>query len=428
MLVEFQITNFRSFRDTQRFSMVASADTTMLENTIEAPALGKQRLLRSAVIYGANAAGKSNFISALEFVQTFATQSEQRGPGTGIPVQPFRLGNQASQLPTIFELTFLWEGVRYQYGFSLDKRRVLEEWLIAYPRGLPQRWFTRRYDPASQQYEMHFGSKLKGQKRELEELTRPDVLFLSVAARFNHQQLTEVYNWFKLELYLITSSRSTRFFEEHSAWMASEFDLKEDITALLRTADLGIVDFVAEEQRIPADAIPADLPEEFRSRLIDRVAYSIQMQHRSDGDRGDGVPFSWEEESEGTRRLFGLAGPLVFALRYGRVLAIDELDASLHPSLVRLLVQLFHLPQLNQTSAQLIFNTHDTTLLDATLMRRDQIWFVEKDNTGASQLYPLLDFSPRKDEALARGYLRGRYGAIPFLSDALEGLVADASK
>jgi hypothetical protein len=224
--------------------------------------------------------------------------------------------------------------------------------------------------------------------------------------------LTAPYTWFAEKLL---------GFQAHLAFISGGFDEKfhAQINALLQISDIGIADYVVSEmspQRLAADPLPGV------GALIqtqgpggDKINLRVDMLHPTiDGDR---VPLSVTDESYGTLNLFLFATPMLRALVEGQVLFVDELDASKHPLLVRSLVELFHNPELNKKNAQLIFNTHDTSLLDHTLFRRDQIWFTEKDGAGASHLYSLLEYSPRKGESLAKGYLQGRYGAIPFLGD-----------
>jgi AAA15 family ATPase/GTPase len=196
---------------------------------------------------------------------------------------------------------------------------------------------------------------------------------------------------------------------------------------LLRFADLGIADFSVEESR----SLPDDMPEEIRQLITSgRVKWSgqfnVQLRHRVSGNAKLGIPLSLHDESKGTRRLFSIGGPWIDVLQHGYTLVVDELGSSLHPLLARELVSMFHSSDLNPRNAQLVFDIHDTTLLDSSIFRRDQVWFVEKDNGSVSHLYPLLDFSPRKEEALGKGYLRGRYGAIPILGD-LAGFGAEAA-
>ena len=429
MLVEFKVTNFRSFRDTQVFSMVASSDQTLADNTITTAALGKRRLLRSAVVYGANAAGKSNLIIALNFVSDFVTKAADRKPRGEMRFSPFLLDKEHPNAPSEFEVTFIHDEIRYQYGFSLDQSRVHQEWLIAYPRGVAQTWFERSPLPDGKESEWYFGPNYTGERSRLTSLTRPDALFLSVAATFNHKQLSKVYAWLTMQLQVVDPTSGDVALDQLTATLVNlDESVFSRVRSLVQRADLGIVHVSSEEQdKWTEDELPLDLPDERRSLLLkSSKQVDIKLQHETGERDGEPVLLPFGEESLGTRRLFGLGGPWVVSLAAGLVLVVDELDASMHPILVRTLVRMFHDPEINRHNAQLIFNTHDTTLLDSGVFRRDQIWFVEKDRAGASHLYPLLEFSPRKDEALEKGYLQGRYGAIPFVSDLLDEAVVHA--
>ena len=418
MLIEFKIKNFRSFREEATLSMVASNDKTLPENTIAAPEFGGRNLLRSAVIYGPNAAGKSNLIAAAHFVDEFVNTSMERKLNSLIDVTPFLLVTEKDAMPSEFEVTFIdSHNVRYQYGFHVTAKQVTREWLVAYPRGLPQTWFEREHigDADATWY---FGRNLKGKNNQVAELTRSDVLFLSNAAKLNHRQLGRVFEWFQKSLRLISAEDLNPYLYAYSAAHAKEDEQAQDrIRRLLAMADFGISGFDVHEETYTEKDLPEEMPAELRNQLINKKHLNVYMRHPV-GSEGE-VVFPIEEESNGTQRLFALSGPLADVLENGWTLFIDELDASLHPLLVRYLVELFHNPQVNPKGAQLIFNTHDTTLMDCCVFRRDQIWFIEKDRQGCSHLYPLLDYSPRKDEALAKGYLLGRYGAIPFLGDFL---------
>lgn len=416
MLVEFKIKNFRSFREETTLSMVASADKTLLENTVAAPEFGGRSLLRSAVVYGPNAAGKSNLIAAASFVDDFVNSSMERKLNSPIEVTPFLLVAKPDSAPAEFEITFIdSRDVRYQYGFHVTTSQVVREWLVAYPKGLPQTWFEREH-PVGKEPEWYFGRNLKGRNSQVAELTRPDVLFLSNAAKLNHRQLGRVFEWFQKSLRVIDPDEADRALFLYSAVKAKEEEKSHaGIRSLLEVADFGISDFDVQERTFTEKDFPEDMPAELRNQFVNKKTLDIFMRHPV-SDTGE-VALPIEEESSGTQRYFALSGPLYDVLENGWTLFVDELDASLHPLLVRYIVELFHNPQINPKGAQLIFNTHDTTLMDGSLFRRDQIWFVEKDRQGCSHLYPLLDYSPRKDEALAKGYLLGRYGAIPFLSE-----------
>jgi AAA15 family ATPase/GTPase len=435
MLIEFRVKNFKSFMDEQTLSMVASSEKSLPQNTISTPALRRVRLVRSAAVYGANASGKSNLVSAVQFVGDFVRNSAKRTPDALIPVQPFLLDTESNQRPTEFEISFVREGVRYEYGFSVDVERVYGEWLIAYPKGVAQTWFERSSNPGATEDDWYFGRYLKGEKNKLIPLTRQNVLFLSVAAQFNNPQLTVVHEWFSKMLHIIGPGIPSGFLEFMTSRRVHEnADLHSRIRNLLKVADLGIMDFSIVEKAAlkPAEELPEETPDELKkivkplSKLAGDKQLSVSVQHQVMEGDSTSVAFDLEDESQGTRRLFGIGSLLFYVLEEGAVLVIDELDASLHPALARELVRMFHDPKLNPNGAQLVFNTHDTTLLDLTLLRRDQIWFTEKDKSGSTHLYSLLEFKPRKTEAISKGYLQGRYGAIPFLS-ITEGFLADGS-
>jgi uncharacterized protein len=428
MIIEFSASNFRSIRLRCTLSLVAGRrDASLPENLIdpEIPGLADTRLVRTAAIYGANASGKTNLYRAAEFMQGFVTDSAtglKHGDETG--VVPFRLDPQAEGEPSEFEVIFITGGVRYQYGITTDSRRVHEEWLTAYPMGKPQRWFERRLHKESGRYDWTFGQKLRGDRQSLADKTRENVLFLSVAAQFNHEQLTSVYEWFKDDLRLLDLSFGSLQPTFTAKLLLEREDLKERLQRLARHADLGIAAVCAELVSVEDSSVLAkmlaDLPEQERSRvtaeLKDKKLFDLFWLHDKGGTT-DKVRFSEEDESAGTRKFTALLGPWVDTLEHGYTVFVDEIGANMHPMLVRELVRMIHNPDLNRHNAQLILTTHDTTLLDTSLFRRDQIWFTEKDTTGDTVLYPLTDYKPRKDEALQKGYLAGRYGAIPFLGD-----------
>lgn len=396
--------------------MVASTDKTLPENSIIAPQFGGRRLLRSAVVYGPNAAGKSNLIAAADFIGEFVNTSMERKVNSLINVAPFLMVPKPNADPSEFEVTFIDDkNVRYQYGFHVTTREVVREWLVAYPKGLPQTWFEREYGEGGKS-DWYFGRNLKGKNNQVADLTRPDVLFLSNAAKLNHRQLSRVFEWFQKSFRVIGADRLGPYFYLYSTARAQKDEqAQERIRRLLVVADFGISDFDIREETYMEKDLPEDMPAEIRNRLMNKKHLDVYMRHPV-GTKAE-VTLPLEEESNGTQRLFALSGPLDEVLEKGWTLFVDELDTSLHPLLVRYLIELFHNPQVNPKGAQLIFNTHDTTLMDCCLFRRDQIWFIEKDRQGGSHLYPLLDYSPRKDEALAKGYLLGRYGAIPFFSE-----------
>lgn len=414
MLVEFRVKNFRSLRDEQVLSLVASTDKTLLDtHALNTGLKAAPQLLKSAVVYGANASGKSNLIKALQYMRGVVIESAGLQPGqTFDRLQPFKLDATSVSLPTEFEVTFVLDGVRYQYGFAMDSQRVVSEHLLVYKAFKPQRWFERRFDAESGKDFYEFGSGLKGAKNLWEGATRPNALFLSMAVQLNSETLRPVFDWFanRLVIFNEQSPLSPQF----SLQMLKQEAQRKAICEFLRAADISIADIEIATKQAMVHTIHFDLTSSKREETASEQAVDeVKFHHIT--EHGKAV-FDLMDESSGTRNLLFLTGPIMDILGKGLTLVVDELDTSLHTLLVQALVRLFHRPEVNTGGAQVIFTTHDTSLLDAYgLFRRDQVWFVEKRPDQSSSLYPLLDFSPRKNEALERGYLQGRYGALPFL-------------
>ena len=418
MLVEFRVKNFRSLRDEQVLSLVASKDKT-LEDThvLRTDVKAAAGLLRSAVVYGPNAGGKSNLIKALQYMRGVVMESATViQPGQAFAVQPFRLDAQSAGQPTEFEVTFIVDGVRYQYGFAMTTQRIVSEHLLVYKAFKPQRWFGRHFDAESGRDVYAFGPGLKGAKTLWEGATRPNALFLSMAVQLNSEAMRPVFDWFSTGLVVFNEQATLN--PQTSIQMLMQADGRKRICAFLSAADMSIADIEVVTRKVPRQAVHFDLAAgktEVRNEEVEE--YQLRVSHVTEHGR---AVFDLMDESGGTRNLLFLTGPVLDILKKGLTLVIDELDTSLHSLLVRELVRLFHSPEVNTGGAQLIFATHDTSLLDAPdLFRRDQVWFVEKDQDQASTLVALAEFSPRKNEALERGYLLGRYGGVPLLDSSL---------
>ncbi len=418
MLVEFRVKNFRSLRDEQVLSLVASKDKALSDTHIVSTGLkAVPALLRCAVVYGANAGGKSNLIKALQYMRAVVLESATViQPGQAFDVQPFRLDRVSASQPTEFEVTFLLDGVRYQYGFAMTPQRIVREHLLVYKAFKPQRWFERYVDADSGKDVYEFGAGLKGAKHLWEGATRPNALFLSMAVQLNSEAMRPVFDWFATGLVIF--NEQTPMSPQTSIRMLQQIEGRKQMCAFLAAADISIADIEVVTRKVPGQSVHFDLTAgktEVRNEEIEE--HQLRFSHVT--EHGQAV-FDLTDESHGTRNLLFLAGPVLDILKRGLTLIIDELDTSLHTLLVRELVRLFHRPDVNTGGAQLIFTTHDTSLLDAPdLFRRDQIWFVEKDPDQASSLVALAEFSPRKNEALERGYLMGRYGGVPFLDQSL---------
>ncbi len=422
MLIEFRVENHRSLRDEQVLTMEAGRVGDDADPRPRHISGHSERLLTVAGLYGANASGKSNVLAALAFMRGAVVGSHRIwSPDGGVPRDPFAWGPKKVE-PSLFEATLLLGEVRFQYGFRASDECFLEEWCHAWPRGKKQVWFERDNNTYK------FGENLRGENRLIADVTRPNALFLSAAAQHNHPQLQPIYSWFGAirVVNLLVARRPFRRYlptefvlaqmlgeEASDAHQQTLFPseessepLLERFRTLLQVADIGIVDMRAEKGEADNAARP-----------------SIYLKHKTEFDNA-WLPL--REESQGTRTLFNIALPMLQAIQDGGILLVDELERSLHPSLARQIIHQFNDPAANPKNAQIIFTTHDTNLLGTTLgeaaLRRDQVWLTEKDGAGATVLYPLTDYKPRKAENLERGYLQGRYGAIPFLSDfALAG-------
>lgn len=416
MLVEFSVANFRSLRERQTFSLAKATGNELVDtNTFTVQAANEFELLRSAAIYGPNAGGKSNFLLALRVMKQIVLESatvQQRGDK--LPVVPFRLSQVTLQAPSEFEVTFIVDQVRYQYGFSATAERIHEEWLLAYPKGKPQRWLGRDWNESTQSYDWTLGSNLTGEKQLWQKSTRDNALFLSTAVQLNSQQLQPIYDWFKTTLRM-TNVRG--WAPDYSVSLCEKSE-KTLVLDFLRAADLNIEDIVVTKEPFDPSALPDEMPEHVKQLLTEEMKgkqiADIKTIHKT--AEGEEVSFDFDDESDGTRKLFSFAGPWIDSLANGYVLFIDELHDNLHPRLVQFLVQLFHSNETNPKNAQLVFTTHETSILNQDVFRRDQIWFCEKDEQQATIVYPLTDFSPRKGrENLELAYLSGRYGALPYV-------------
>lgn len=419
MLIEFTVENFRSFKEAQTFSMVASASSQHAEaNTFASGLKGFERFLRTAAVYGPNAAGKTNLLRALQFVQSFVINSAATATGAAYAHTPFIFARARRRKPSRFTVTFAQSAVWYEYGFEMGPERIESEWLVEHVNARGKVMFERNYSPTKKEYDWKFSPSLKGQKAVWSEATRPTALFLSTAIQLNSKQLLPVYEWFQKRLVVVTGI--TTLNPTLTLSLLDKPDGKARLLPFLQEADLAISDVVIKREPLPPGAgfvqgpqqILEQVPGSNQLNLI-RVTLSHKVENSSEGE----VTLDLLEESSGTQVLFRSAGAWLNVFANGETLLFDEIDTSLHPLLVKFLIERFHSKVTNPQNAQLIFTTHNTSLLDQRIFRRDQIWFVEKDRDASSKLYPLTDFQPRNDEDLERGYMRGRYGALPILGE-----------
>jgi uncharacterized protein len=413
MLLEFRVRNYRSIRDEQVLTLIASGDKELAETHLAPTGLkAASHALRSAVVYGPNASGKSSLLRALDYLRAVVAESATViQPGQTYNVQPFKLDPASAQQPTEFEITFLLAGVRHQYAFSMTAQRIVSESLLVYRSSKPTQLFNRQHADGDV-YDYEFSTYLSGPRKVWQESTRPNSLFLSMAAQLNSEQLGPVFNWIVRNIVFLPAGASV--LPDFTTALLATAEGRASIREFLSAADISIADVqVVSRKAMHAQWVMSASGVQQASQEERELLMPIFEHSTPKGS----AKFELHDESEGTQRLYGLIAPVLDCLREGRVLVVDELDSSLHTLLVRRLIAMFQTPELNPHGAQLIFSTHDTSLLDHTLFRRDQIWFTEKDADQATRLYPLTDFSPRKQEAWERGYLAGRYGAVPFFAD-----------
>jgi hypothetical protein len=431
MIIEFRVSNHRSFKKEQTLNLAASNyDKALLENVIEPnlPGLPDLRLVKAVALYGPNAGGKSNVLLALKFLRWLVVESVTgQKPEAELPTEPFRLDPEFADQPTTLELAFVADNVRYEFAVVVNRKRVLQERLVAYPTSRGEVWYDRVWDAEAGQYSWS-PEKPSDFARDpsVVAATRENALYLSTATQLNNKQVASVYRWFDEQLRFLNLGAGWGLGHDFTAEMITKSpDVKGLIQNLLNSADLGLTAVDTKEKEVSAEGLPKALfalEKELGKEVLPRKVWEVVFHHK--GSQGESFPLDWDIESAGTQRFFSILGPWVDIATRGYTVCIDELDTSLHPTLASELLRLLFKSTKGKPGAQVLFSTHNPLLLDTTLLRRDQIWFADKDAEGASFLYPLTDYKPRVDESLVRGYLSGRYGAVPFIPT---GLATDSS-
>ncbi|NVI86045.1 ATP/GTP-binding protein [Actinomadura sp. BRA 177] len=411
MLLRFRGANHRSFRDEFELWTAASRFNVGSGRPAGLAADPESAYLPTVVIYGANASGKSSVLHAMRWMRRAVLGSVDKWSSlAAIPREPFALDPDARDETSLFEVNIVLDGDRYVYGFEVSDERVESEWLHAYPEGRSRRqvWFER--DADSKDPFKFPGEGLKGDKERLVPRTRPNALFLTVAAAFNQPYLSPIHAWFRQNLWFVAPGEGESVLGGFTAEKLRDPATTDRIIKLLKVADLGI--------------------DGAESEVVDGRT-RIRLLHRG---KNESVPLNFHLESQGTRSWFAFLGPMIEALDKGAVLMFDELDASLHPTLAAEALRIFQDPQANENHAQLICATQDVTLLGNLHpfppLERDQVRLVIKDRLGRSELYPLTDARPRKDEPLDRRYLAGGYGGVPRVTagEAADALSSDEAE
>ena len=408
MLLRFSVSNHLSLRDSQELLFTTSSLKDKTEGLIDCAVAPRGSILPAVVIFGANASGKSNLVHALQAMQRMVLFSHTHGePTGGVPRHAFRLDASYSHKPSHFEIDFVCEGVRYHYGFKADDTAFLSEWLYAIPKSHRRILFEREGN------DFRFGRELKGQNNTIAGLTRSNSLYLSAAAQNSHQQISSLFEYFRSMDCLMRIDPSSEY------WLRNK-EIDTRVIDFLGKLDTGICGYRRRE---------TELPEESRAALrevlsvvrkltstpdLNEAAKQVTIELAHQSRDGDPVYLNLGMESAGTQRLLGMLSLAYRSLDAGAPLVIDELDMSLHTLASAAVLKLFCSPETNPNGAQLIATTHDTNLMRWAGLRRDQLWFTKKDEDGATLLYPLTDIRTRRSDNLEKGYLQGRYGAVPF--------------
>lgn len=413
MLIEFSVENFLSIKDEITLSMVASKDKSLDFNITK---FDKINLLKSAAIYGPNASGKTNILRALQYVAFLIINSHKTQSGEAIEFKPFKLNKACETMPSSFKIVFETGGIKYDYSLSLDRDVIHKEKLCYYPppHGKRRIIFERDLNSPSNTYRFPQDEK---RQNVIKENTRDNMLYLSRSANMNYEKTSVVVDWFAKNFRAVFPEGFISTFQLYTkAIFASNDSKKEQIRNLVSKADSGIIGIEVKDRELGDDFLK-EFPKEVRELLQEDARQEVETTHVGLDDKGDNmkVQFKLSEESKGTQKMFNLAGPFADALSDGRLLIVDEIETSLHPLLVRYLVDAFNNPEYNKNGAQLIFATHTPFLLHPNILRRDQIWFTEKRLDQSTELRSLYEYKARKDENIEKGYLAGRYGAIPNL-------------
>lgn len=414
MLIEFSVKNFLSFKDKVTLSMEKGNGDEKLENVFTKNDVD---LLRTTAIYGANASGKTNILKAFTCAILMIRNSNfMNTTNKWFSIKPFFFDKKTSKEPSEFEFIFIANNVKYRYFFSADANKIYDEILDAYFTQKPTNIFTRTN---TNDYEFN------NDKSKLESIAAKNTenkLFLTTATTWNYDKTKDAFLWFseKIDTYDSFDKISDQDLIEYSK---NDGELKEFALKLLKEADIFIKDIHVDYEEKEMDNAMMDMliPPLARTNGTFKMSnVRIELEHEIIDENKNKHIYSlnFNDESSGTRTLFALAPFLKRAFESTKTIVVDELEKSMHPALVEFIVKLFNDKTINKANSQLIFITHATNLLTIELLRRDQIWFTEKNSdTGVSELYPLDSFSVRKDENIQKGYINGRYGAVPFIKD-----------
>ncbi|WP_131786017.1 AAA family ATPase [Protofrankia symbiont of Coriaria ruscifolia] len=429
MLLRFRVANHRSIRDEAELSLVSSSLQTI--NPRDGDWAGATT--RVTAIYGANAAGKSNLLDAVDFaVDAVRHSATTWAENKSFPFRPFRLTDADNRSPSFYELSVVVDDIRYDYGFRCTAQGVHNEWLYSYPEGRRRQLFVRN-GPGKDS--ISFSRNLPGDNALTASLLRPRSLYLSVAANANHELLQRIQHRIAYHILYAKYSEMDRLARLRMVMEAVEDPgALEQAVALLKMADVGITNVAVKDDELPRALRSLierildngdDGKERHSQEAVQNFTKNLSFLHSA--ANGKEFELSQSDESSGTLAWIALAVPALRAFRHRDVLLVDELDASIHPYLASALVEMFKNPAINSTGAQIIFTTHDVAFMNPSFpasLKPDEVWFTEKKSDGATELYSLAEYPTRRTENFSKRYLDGRYGAVPLVDlDALVGVL-----
>lgn len=403
MLLRFSCSNHKSINKEVTYTAIAGKDNTFEDEVKE---YGKYKVLRSAAIYGANGSGKSNFLSALSFMEALVTNSIKHQPGQGVYQAPHKLNSEKT--PSTYDIQFVKNDIRYAYGFSVKEHLIDEEYLYFFPNGRQAKIFERKG------MDIFPGDKYKNAFELSLQALKNNRLFLSCAANYtDKQEIEDAFLFFEKDI--VFYDPNVNNWTEYSIELVQNNKLIKDIfLKILDAFETGIRDINVRFKKVPTENMefPSDMPEVLKTMIKStKEANEIMAKLIYDKFETDLLT----EESTGIKKLFEIICPIIDILNTGKILVFDEIENGLHEAVVYEIVRLFKYARKDQF-AQLIFSTHDTSLLDTNLFRRDQVWFTQLDDERATDLYSLVEVkNVRKTENLEKGYMLGKYGAIPML-------------
>lgn len=419
MLLEFSVGNYLSFKDKATISLLAAPIKEHAETNIFSTE--RYDLLKGAIIYGANASGKSNMIKAMSTMRRLVLQSFEQSSADDLDITPFLLNTDTEHAASFFEAVFLMDNIRYRYGFEVDNFSVRSEWLFEAAKNTEKPLFVREEDGIEVMKSFPEG-------KDLEERTRNNALFLAVTDQFNGKISQTIMKWFNN--FISISGLSHERYKGVTFGMLENKQTRNTLLDFYKKLDLGFEDINILKKQFDPKELPSDIPDGVIKQLMTDLEGAYKIDIKTIHKKYDGknkemghVEFDMRnQESSGTNKLFNISGPIFDVLNDGGLLVVDELDASLHPLLTLAVTKLFNSSEFNRNNAQLIFATHDTNLLYYGNYRRDQIYFVEKNQYGASDIYSLVEYKEdgktvRKDRSFEKDYIEGRYGAIPFIGN-----------